>query len=220
MLLLTVLACIATDPPPTPTVRTYTVVRGDSLSLIARREGVTVEELKRWNGLGSDLIEVDQVLRIEDGGEPPEPALPRRTGARTTKRTPSPVPEMGTADGPTLPALSRPTPRACLSVDTVGGSGEMVSSQGLDPASTTEVMNAFMPKLGSCLVGLDPWPTTALPLQIHVGCDGLVDHVGIQGGHDWSVPHAECIQQALSFVAFPPHALPEGDSFLYPLRMQ
>jgi len=42
----------------------YRVQRGDTLSEIARRYGVSVEQLRRWNGLRSNQIRVGQVLRI------------------------------------------------------------------------------------------------------------------------------------------------------------
>lgn len=50
----------------------YTVQPGDSLFLIAKRYGLTVEALKQANGLSSDLITVGQVLVIpqQTGGKP------------------------------------------------------------------------------------------------------------------------------------------------------
>ena len=44
--------------------REYTVRAGDSLWLIARRYGTTVDAIKSLNGLTSDLINVGQVLKI------------------------------------------------------------------------------------------------------------------------------------------------------------
>jgi len=43
----------------------YTVRRGDNLSVIGARFGVTVKELKTANGLKSDLLSIGQELRIE-----------------------------------------------------------------------------------------------------------------------------------------------------------
>lgn len=45
---------------------TVTVRRGDTLGLIARRAGTTVDALKRLNGLHSDRIVVGQTLRVKD----------------------------------------------------------------------------------------------------------------------------------------------------------
>ena len=48
---------------------TYTVKRGDSLSEIAERFGITLSEIKRLNRLDSNVIQVGQVLMLP-GGEP------------------------------------------------------------------------------------------------------------------------------------------------------
>ncbi len=48
-------------------VQEYTVRAGDSLWLIARRYGTTVEAIKSLNGLTSDLINVGQVLKLPAG---------------------------------------------------------------------------------------------------------------------------------------------------------
>lgn len=44
--------------------KTYTVKKGDSLSSIAEKFGVTVSQLKKWNNLKSDKITVGQVLKV------------------------------------------------------------------------------------------------------------------------------------------------------------
>ncbi len=57
--------------PPTPTAtpdlssgRTYEVKSGDRLVFIARKFGITVEQLKGFNQLSSDFIRVGQILNI------------------------------------------------------------------------------------------------------------------------------------------------------------
>ena len=49
---------------PTTTTTTYTVVKGDYLSTIANKYGVTVAQLKSWNNLSSDLILIGQKLKV------------------------------------------------------------------------------------------------------------------------------------------------------------
>jgi len=59
--------CIAENQQQEPSAVsrvTYRVRRGDALSLIAVRFGVTVAQLKAWNDLPSDLIRVNQHLTI------------------------------------------------------------------------------------------------------------------------------------------------------------
>jgi LysM repeat protein len=57
----------APGPTTTPTVglqTQHTVVSGDTLSGIARRYNITVNDLRRLNNLTSDLIRIGQILRI------------------------------------------------------------------------------------------------------------------------------------------------------------
>ncbi|SEP78511.1 peptidoglycan endopeptidase LytE [Virgibacillus subterraneus] len=59
--------------------KVYTVKSGDSLSAIGSRNGVSVAQLKKWNGLSSDLILIGQKLNIggksttDDGGDTSAP---------------------------------------------------------------------------------------------------------------------------------------------------
>ncbi|MDA0345943.1 MAG: N-acetylmuramoyl-L-alanine amidase [Verrucomicrobia bacterium] len=46
---------------------TYTVRKGDTLSQIAQKQGMTVKQLKSYNGLTKDLIVVGQKLKIPSG---------------------------------------------------------------------------------------------------------------------------------------------------------
>ncbi|SFU27958.1 transglycosylase SLT domain-containing protein [Halomonas korlensis] len=52
------------SPSNTASEGSYVVQRGDSLSLIASRQGVSVEEIRRQNGLEGNLIQSGQVLDI------------------------------------------------------------------------------------------------------------------------------------------------------------
>ena len=46
---------------------TYTVQKGDSLWVIANKYGITIEELKSYNNLTSNLLSIGQVLKIPQG---------------------------------------------------------------------------------------------------------------------------------------------------------
>lgn len=53
----------------------YTVRRGDALSRIAARHGVSLSDLMRWNDIQSaSSIQIGQVLRLSAGGEAPQPS--------------------------------------------------------------------------------------------------------------------------------------------------
>ncbi|HEY4689298.1 MAG TPA: LysM domain-containing protein [Anaerolineae bacterium] len=80
---------ITTTPSPTPTPRsaaiTYVVQRGDTLSAIARRFGVSVIDIARANNIiNPNLIRVGQTLII--------PIQPGGTPLPTTTPTPTPAP--------------------------------------------------------------------------------------------------------------------------------
>ncbi len=55
---------VAAASVPAASVRTYKVVRGDTLSVIASRNGIPLKSLRKANKLSSDRIWVGQVLRI------------------------------------------------------------------------------------------------------------------------------------------------------------
>jgi len=55
-----------TQPPPPPT-EWYKVRRGDSLSVVAKRFGMKVSQLKAMNGLRSNIIRVGTKLRVRGG---------------------------------------------------------------------------------------------------------------------------------------------------------
>lgn len=72
-------------PPSTPSTPatsqdaptgSYTVVRGDTLSSIAHRHGITVTQLQNWNAIQSHMIYVGQVLKIENRAVESQPTPP------------------------------------------------------------------------------------------------------------------------------------------------
>lgn len=54
----------------------YTVVKGDTLSLIASRNNITVQQIKEWNKLSSDLIFIGQKLTLSAAGQKPSTEKP------------------------------------------------------------------------------------------------------------------------------------------------
>ena len=56
--------------PGTGGIMEYTLQPGDTLWLLARKYGTTVEELKRLNNLTSDMLNIGQVLKIPTGQTP------------------------------------------------------------------------------------------------------------------------------------------------------
>jgi len=61
---------VPTGQPAGTTATTYTVKSGDVLGTIAQRYGVTVSNLKNWNGLYSDRLQIGQKLKIYTRGTP------------------------------------------------------------------------------------------------------------------------------------------------------
>ena len=108
-LIMVVSLCLAALSPAIPVLAegegestTHVVARGEMLSLIARRYGVTVEALARANGIANpDLIHVGQVLTI--------PAMP--PGSESLPASPEPgetAQEAGPAPDPPAPEHGTP----------------------------------------------------------------------------------------------------------------
>ncbi len=101
-------------PPPVAGVKTYTVRAGDNLSTIARKHGVTVAQLQRWNKLRSTVIYPGQKIKIyssrhgeaadpvskashSNSSQQPADAPAQASGAATSGNRPS---DSGTSSDP------------------------------------------------------------------------------------------------------------------------
>ncbi|SKA92444.1 LysM domain-containing protein [Prosthecobacter debontii] len=98
--------------PPKTTLE-YTVQKGDSLYVIARQHGVTLDQLKAFNELKKDVIQIGQTLRIPSLADlqklapPPEPVREKKVSVPAGKTPPS---------TPEKVLLKRPLPSAASSV--------------------------------------------------------------------------------------------------------
>jgi len=56
---------VKSAPKPAPKSQVYTVKKGDTLNLIARKYGVTIAEMKKWNPKLTDRLQVGQKITIK-----------------------------------------------------------------------------------------------------------------------------------------------------------
>ncbi|WP_066400463.1 LysM peptidoglycan-binding domain-containing protein [Neobacillus mesonae] len=85
-----------TKPKAKPT--TYKVVKGDTLSKIAKKFGLTVTQLKSYNSLKSDIIKIGQVLKLmaPTAAKPAaKPAAPKPVVKQPAVEAPKPVQPKG-----------------------------------------------------------------------------------------------------------------------------
>ncbi len=92
---------------PSITPGDYEIKKGDALASIARKAGISVDHLKRFNGLTKDLIRAGQILKIPTPEEiaalnppPPPPPPPQAPVDSTT----TPAPKKGKKGRKTPPA--------------------------------------------------------------------------------------------------------------------
>ncbi len=194
----------------------YAVVRGDTLWKIAQQHGVSVQDLRSWNGLQGDLIEVGQLLLIRSPGSAEASGS---VGARAGRSLRDPSAQPPSA----RPGLALPAERPCLAGPTEDQLGDdhdepqLLASHGLSQAQVEAAMNAFVPTLFRC-VPEGVRPNGSLQLQLTVACSGRVAQVEQVdlGGLDGEL--AACVAETLRYAPFPPHDMPDGFSFRYPLR--
>jgi hypothetical protein len=90
----------------------------------------------------------------------------------------------------------------------------MAASEGLDPVEAARAARSAAQASLSCFRGS---PSVTLDLNVNVKCSGRVSKVEVldDGGASPSV--VGCVTKTFEAAVFPQHALPDGDSFEYPL---
>jgi len=178
----------------------HVVVAGDTLSKLATTYGVTVEDLRTWNGLSGDLIVVGQVLVV--GREAP--------AERTAPAVPAPRASTGDAAPHKPDSLEMPVPEACIPFDPSLGDQDIVSPDGLEPHVLSASLEAVLPAaLERCSGPPGPF---AYRYALTVGCDGVV--ASVDGGDD---ELGACIADVLRYADFPAHDIAGGMRFDYPV---
>ena len=95
-------APVAQAPAP---AAIYTVVKGDTLSKIAQQFGISLSDLKQWNGISGYLIFPGQQLKVANGS-PAAPAASAPTPAAQAAPTPTPAAQAAPASTPAVPTLN------------------------------------------------------------------------------------------------------------------
>ena len=89
--------------------KTVTVKKGDTLYSLARKSGLSVEQLRQFNGLKDNTISVGQVLKL--GGPAQVSATPTPQPAPKVPTSKVPTPKAVPAQAPTKPVATKPAPK-------------------------------------------------------------------------------------------------------------
>jgi len=193
---------------------TYVVVKGDTLGKIAKTQGVTVAELREWNGLRGDRIEIDQQLRVYPPSSADTPAEPaKKAPAKKRSRRSATRPASTTPSGRTMPK-----PKPCLpppSADDLDEQGA-AASEGLSRTQIDAAIRPVLPSTADCLVD-GVVPQGELLLDVRVACSGVVSSVQVARDPGWDPQVVACMRDVFRTAAFPAHALPDGEQFTLPV---
>ena len=186
--------------------RRYTVVKGDTLTRIAKRHGVTVDEIQDWNGLKTDQIDIGQVLILGSTARTPDSRREHLSRPVTKKRASTP---------------SRPSPKPCLkgpSLDELDNDvADIRSSKGLSGNQIRTAVSGTLPGLSRCFTGA--WPDGVVDLEFTVSCTGLVDTIRVLDSGGIADDAVRCMVSSLRQISFPAHDMPDGMVFRYPVTL-
>jgi len=205
----------------------YTVVSGDTLNEIGAKYGVSAEDIRQWNNISGDLIEVGQVLVVgvtidvskEQNIMPNSKRYTSKNRRFKSRKGDSP-----TADR--VGDLVKPTPKPCMDLydEDSHSSGEEATgatiraSAGLSSQQIQDSMTRMFPKIERCVT--DVWPTGQLVVDFLVKCDGTVAEARESSSHGLSEPFIDCSLKVLTYGDFPAHDLPDGMTFSYPIDLK
>ncbi|MBT3219908.1 MAG: LysM peptidoglycan-binding domain-containing protein, partial [Proteobacteria bacterium] len=188
-----------------PKPDTYVVVKGDTLYQIAMDHAVTVDELREWNEIKGDLIEVDQILLVWRGSiETSKPAVEVTPASPVVTSRKKPA---GRAD------LVMPQEKPCLagpSMDDLDQDEGWLGSEGLSHNQIASSMGAFVHQVLPCISTGSADPVAELELEFTVACTGRVKQIVVVESGDWSPEVSDCVTETLKYTPFPAHDLPSG----------
>ncbi len=203
-------------PAPGPEPVRYSVVRGDTLAQIAKAQGVTVGQIREWNGIEGDLIEVGQVLVLYTSEPAAVSAAPARKKKRRKAAGGTVTAEPGAAE---LSDLVMPAAQSCLAGPTdVAADEGFAAAEGLSDAQVRSAMSGFVHHTLRCFP--PGTPSGRIHSAITVGCDGRVSAVDIEDDGGLSADVVGCVRETLAYATFPSHDMPDGYGFEYPLRFE